>query len=363
MDDERGDRPPRWSRTDDLGGRLVDVEPSDADFGRVREKRNAASKRPQPAAANPARDSEGDAIQRVGGRRRVRPELVLLVAGVAFLVGALVKPWAGRAPATSPAPTDGISEIALASPTALPTDSGGPAIAVAPSPSHFPNIPPYDYRWPFFLTSPTAAPSIGAASASALAALWSTVDWSVLRTTDPHTGWGFTAALMPSLPDGPNAPKPTTNWVDAGYPPVYAAVPLTRAQSVYAIALTWPSNLEVTSVKFVYLGPPESPPYVPPDSFVADATVTPLPADRDTSPPVSPGDNATIPPWLDPGVTAVRSGEFWLAPSEASPNIVAGSIPAAWQSSPWPWPYGAYQVTVTSTSGRRNFIVDLLLTD
>ena len=363
MHDERGDRRASRYPTDDLGGRVVDIEPLNVNLGRAERKRRPDLGRLGPRASSTGRVTEGDAIQSVGGRRRFRPELVLLIAGVAFVIGALVKPWPGRVPAAPPVPTHDSPQIAAASQSpALAADSPIPAIAAEPSPSRYPDIPPYDYRWPFFITSPTAAPSVGPADASSLAARWSTVDWSILRTTDPHTGWGFTAALMPSVDNGPNASKPTASWADAGYPPVYAAVPLVRAQSVYAIALTWPSNLDVTSVKFVYLGPPESPPYLPPASFVADSPVTPLPADRDTSPPVSPSVSATIPPWLDPGVTAVRSGEFWIAPSDASPNAVAGSIPAAWQATPWPWPYGAYQVTVTSTSGSTNFIVDLLLT-
>src|SRR5450759_4020016 len=32
-------------------------------------------------------------VQRVGGRRRVRPELVLTIAGSVFIVAALLKPW------------------------------------------------------------------------------------------------------------------------------------------------------------------------------------------------------------------------------------------------------------------------------
>ena len=40
---------------------------------------------------------------------------------------------------------------------------------------------------------------------------------------------------------------------------------------------------------------------------------------------------------------------------------VVMSTASAWRSHPWSWPYGAYQVTVTSDRGTTNIVLDLLL--
>src|SRR5664280_596220 len=114
--------------------------------------------------------------------------------------------------------------------------------------------------------------------------------------------------------------------------------------------------------KFVYLGPPQSPAYLPPEGFVTDVQVTPLPAESVSMSVVGPAATTTIPPWVRGGGGAIRSGSFWIPPSESSLSALSSSLDAAWQSSPWPWPYGAYQVTVTSASGPTNIILDLLLT-
>jgi hypothetical protein len=163
---------------------------------------------------------------------------------------------------------------------------------------------------------------------------------------------------------GPNAnvASPTTSWISAGSPPVYADVPLVQGRHAYAIAVTWPSDINVTGLKFMYLGPPRSPPYVPPASFLPNVDVTPLPAERVSSASLGTVANPTIPPWFRSVGGAIQSGAFWIPPSEASPTAVSSSIDAAWQSSPWPWPYGTYQVTVTSDKGLKNIILDLLLT-
>jgi hypothetical protein len=134
--------------------------------------------------------------------------------------------------------------------------------------------------------------------------------------------------------------------------------------NVYAVAVTWPSSVHVTSVKFVYLGPPQSPPYLPPDGFLPNGQVTPMPALRVASPSVGPAASAaspTIPPWVDPNAGALRSGEFLIPPTAALQNPIASVLTSAWQDSPWPWPYGTYQITVASDSGSRNIILDLLL--
>ncbi|MGD0862483.1 MAG: hypothetical protein ABSA21_06935 [Candidatus Limnocylindrales bacterium] len=65
-------------------------------------------------------------MERVGGRRRVRGEIVLLVAGLVFLVAAVVKPWASP-PGASPAPSG--SALAVVQPSA-----SGPAPGLTTAP-------------------------------------------------------------------------------------------------------------------------------------------------------------------------------------------------------------------------------------
>ena len=172
-------------------------------------------------------------------------------------------------------------------------------------------------------------------------------------------GVGFAAAEMPGT--GSNAAIPRIRWVDAGSPPVYASVPLVQGLNVYAVAVTWPRSIHVTAVKFVYLGPPQSPPYLPPAGFLPNGQVTPMPVLRVASPSLDPAASPTIPPWVDPAAGGPRSGEFLIPPSDSLHNPISSVLTSAWQDSPWPWPYGTYQITVTSDSGYRNIILDLLL--
>lgn len=346
-----------WSATERSDGTVVDIDPAEAQLVRVsRERRSDPGKSHRVRHSAAAAPDDGG-IQRVGGRRRFRPEVALIIVALVFVAGALIKPWPAQAPAGSPSPIAAVAPL-------LPI-AAGPSEAIAtPQPlATYPNIPPYNYRWPFFLDpSSSASPSAPGSELGPSAAAtpqWSAVDWSILGASDPHAGWGFTAALMPS--PGANAASPTTNWVGAGSPPVYAEVPLVRGRYAYAIAVTWPSDVKVTDLKFVYLGAPQSPAYLPPAGFWTNAQVTPLPAESVSASGVAPA-MPTIPPWVRGSGGAIRSGSFWIPPSESSPSAISSSLDASWQSSPWPWPYGAYQVTLTSDSGPKNIILDLLLT-
>ena len=291
---------------------------------------------------SPSGDELDAGVERVGGRRRIRGEIVVLVVGAIFVAGALLKPWPNARPVATPsaAPTAGPT---AGPPVLIAQQSSGPAAPTV-------TIPPWEVR----TTAPGSESSLSS-SPGVFFGGWDSVDWSVLRTTDPHSGWGFTAAVMPSLADGlvgPDASSPEIRWIAAGFPPLIATLPLVQAQSVYAIAVTWPSYLKVSSISLLYLGEPEYPAYLPPAGFLPNTQVSPLPAARVASASIAP----------DTAGSAIRSGEFWITPSEASPNAASSSIPATWQSTPWPWPYGAYQVTVTSASGTTNFILDLQLT-
>jgi hypothetical protein len=138
-------------------------------------------------------------------------------------------------------------------------------------------------------------------------------------------------------------------------------VPLLCGQNVYAIAVTWPVDVHVSRVSFVYLGEPESPSYLPPSGFVPNAQVTPLPAQSVTRTSTAPNGGASVPP-VATAAGSTWSGEFYIPPVDSSSGIPATSAAAAWNSHPWSWPYGAYQVTVTSDRGTTNIVLDLLLT-
>ena len=359
-DDVEPDDRRYWSPDDQAVGRVVDLDPLDDSRENPRPGRRAGLGPGPAATSNRLGIPEADDIQHIGGRRRLRPEVAVLVVATIFLVGALAKPWPSQPPAAS----------ALAAASRSPSESAGPsasaevepsgAIAVASSAATYPDIPPSDYRWPFFGSAPSAGPaSSPAAETVAPLPTWSIVDWSPLTAPDSHSGWGFAAAEMPG--SGPNAAIPRISWVDAGSPPVYASVPLVQGLNVYAVAVTWPSSVRVTSIKFVYLGPPQSPPYLPPDGFLPNGQVTPMPALRVALPSVRPAASPTIPPWVDPNAGALQSGEFLIPPTAALHNPIASVLTTAWQDSPWPWPYGSYQITVTADGGSRNIILDLLL--
>lgn len=353
-----------WSPPRDPEGVVVDLEPAAARPSLAsRSAFDASRPAAEPASARVEHDEE---IQRVGNRHRIRPEVAVLIVGAIFLVGAFAKPWAKAEPSTDQIAA--ASRSAAAAPSApgsaasvsasAETLGGSTVIAARPSAEAYPDIPPWDYRFPFFGSAPSAGPSAGA-SAIAATPTWSAVDWSVLNTIDSHSGWGFTAAIMPGASADSTTPK--VSWVGAGSPPVYASVPLVQGINVYAVAITWPSTVQVRSVKFVYLGPPQSPPYLPPAGFLPNIQVTPLPATSVASPSALPAASLTIPPWLDPAHGVLRSGAFWIPPSQDSKASASSAITTAWQSNPWPWPYGTYQVTVTSDTSSTNIILDLLL--
>jgi hypothetical protein len=361
-DDKYRDERESWSSDKQADGHVVDIDAAKLTSGRVAvgPRSNGEEGRLGPYAARFG-DRQDDLSERVSRRRRFRPEALLVVIATVFIAGALLKPWTARVPASSSAPTGLASPSSIATATASGLTAAASTAHPGASPgATYPNIPPTDYTFPYFGSTPYFGSGSSAPSQALTTPVWSAVDWSVLGATDPHSGWGFTAALMPS--PNANAASPTTNWVDAGSPPAYASVPLVRGRYAYAIAVTWPADLNVTGLTFVYLAPPRSPPYIPPAGFSPNAQVTPLPADSVSSPSATPAPIATIPPWFRNGSEAIPSGSFWIAPSEESPAGSSSSVNAAWQSDPWPWPYGSYLVTVTSDRGKTHIVLDLLLT-
>lgn len=292
-------------------------------------------------------DEWDNGVERVGGRRRLRGEIVLLVAGLAFLAGALLKPWPSPAPALHQSPNPSSSSAAIAA-------VQSPSTTASPSAVAYPDIAPGNFRGQFPVPAATAGLA-GAQTGEGQTYSWTTVDWSALNAEDEHAGWGFAAAVMAGGPAGlasPSALSPTTTWVTLGSPPVYSAVPLVQTRGVFAIALTWPSNVRVSRVSFLYLGGPQHPAYLPPTRFLPNTLLTPLPA-------ASVASTSSV-----TGIAgqSIRSGEFLIPPITAASSAARHSLAAAWRSSPWPWPYGAYQVTVTSATGTTRVVLELLLT-
>jgi hypothetical protein len=329
MDDRTGrDERSYWSPTAHPGEVADDDPPEEA----VRPTRTLRSDFDQGSVETPYRRrlSDEEMVQRVGGRRRIRPELVLTIAGSVFVVAALLKPWPNPLPARQPSP------IAAASPTA--------AVTVAPSPddnTDAANVAVIQFGVPDNLVQH-----------------WSAVDWGGLRTADPHSSWGFAAATMPSVgegpaiiegPAGPGTILPMTSWVAAGSPPSNATLPVVGGQNVYAIAVTWPDNLKVTGVTFQFTGSSDREPYLPPPGFPPMTQVSPLPAERVASPAAATQTDRPAASPVHASHQAIRSGQFWIPPAEVSGNALSNSvIPTAWKSLPWPWPAGTYRVTITS---------------
>lgn len=349
QDEPRRDDRTYWSPGDEVGGRVLDLGATEVGPARTSGKRRKPE-RPRRALAagldHPdelARADEEGSIQRVGGRRRVRPELLLIFVAAAFVVGALVKPWPNPVPpasrsliaASSPSPANGTAApTAPVLPPNLPLDAGGGG---------------------------TAPPDVLVGVPGDPAQLWETVDWSPLGSVDGHAGWGFAAAVLPTVADGlvgTGTATPTTTWSAAGSPPAAATVPIGRGDSAFAIAVTWPAGMTVSRVTFLYLGGPDHPPYLPPAGFPAFTQVSPLPAASVASPASGPAAEHNVAALPSVG-TALRSGEYWIPPSAAAFNPVTSSVPDAWQSLPWPWPNGTYRVTVTSPGGATILLLHL----
>jgi hypothetical protein len=278
----------------------------------------------QPRISDPTPSRIGDGyqgeIQRVGGRRRIRPEIILPIAGALFLAAALVKPWPN--PPIGPQP-------------------------VAASPSS-PTRPPAGQT-----ADPLADVQIGVPGQ--LSKGWAEVDWSVLGLPDMHRDWGFAAVAMPNLTGSTlltGVPAPATDWTAIDTTRQATTVTVTQGHSVFALALTWPLGTLVSSVTFVYLGGPENPPDLPPAGFPAFTQVSPLPADGVAPPNAGfDADPDMIPPTKPMGNSAINiihSGTYWIPPSEASFQPTTGSIETAWRTLPWPWPNGVYRVTIVS---------------
>lgn len=343
-------------------GRLIDLPEARVESPRTRKRG------PRPAEYDAGvrlggRERDETEFGRVGGRRRVRAELLLIIAGFIFLAAALVKPWSSAPIARGPD----------ASSTAGPTGAAAILVADAPTPEAtarktpigWPDVPPGDYRWPFSGgNGSTPQPGNFGATPDPR---WVAVDWTVLGTTDPHDGWGYSTATMPDLAQVPASsatPSPVTAWVAAGSPN-YTIIKVSPGSEIFGLAVTWPHSMKVTAVTVGYMGDLDHPTHLPQTGFPANAQVSPLPAAQ-----VIPG-SLGVGTGRSPGLAfaakaaaqagTLLPGQFWIPPSVTSSGAVS-TVRDAWRSLPWPWPTGTYTVTITSTTGAIRYLLTLLTT-
>jgi len=286
------------------------------------------------------RDEGRTEVQRVGGRRRIRPEVLLVLAGSAFVLAALLKPWPSSPPATG----------------ASPASSGVAAFSTGPAASEQPG----DYRFP--VPSTDQPPEDSSGITSSLTQRWAAVDWTLLNAVDQHDTWGFGTAILPDLttqPPGATPPSPALSWVAAIARPDPTVLRVASGGGVFALNVTWPSTVKVTGITFRYLGGPDHPPYQPPVGFPSFTEVSPIPATQVATPIASATPSATPTATPTGGGALLRSGQFWIPPSEASWNAATTSVPVAWHTLPWPWPDGTFRVTLDTTTGPTAYLLTI----
>jgi hypothetical protein len=241
-------------------------------------------------------------LEHVGRRHFVRPDLAALMVGAVFIAAALVKPWGNIVSVPSPPGSPQISSQPLV------IDRG----------SSEPTLPDY---------------------LDGLSRAWTGVDWRFLSETDTHSGWGISAASMAETTA--STPLPIVHIPSVRWTPVSTATPPTiidvgHGMDVFAIAITWPEDLRVTSVSFEYLGNGYDPPSATSGGFEPYTQLIPLSAD------------AVAAPTEQPSSGSPHSGEFWVPPAIKSPVTVDRSLVSAWRLLPWSWPLGEFKVTITS---------------
>ena len=337
------------SPTDGRHGLVIDIEPDGREIVRAGRKPRHDRSQDATAVAPGGGRTEDGAMQHLGGRRRLRPERLLLIIGAVFVVAVLTKPWPTQPPTRLASPSPSHSQPSLMARVA-PSESNVAPSATGTLRAGFADL------CPAFGNRANDAPA-GQQAMPGATPVWSKVDWGTLTATDRHSAWGFATTVGADGVPGTVDSTPNTNWVGAGAKPVYASVPLVCGQNVYAIAVTWPATVHVSRLSFVYLGEPESPPFLPPSGFVPNAPVKPLPARTVISAPTASNSGAS-----GAAAGSARSGDFYIPPVDASSSAASKSTASAWQSHPWSWPYGAYQVTLTSDRGTIHIVLDLQLT-
>jgi hypothetical protein len=262
-----------------------------------------------------------DELEKVGGRRLVRGELVAIAVGVVFLATAILKPWTDHAAPIQPAPSKALAIV----------------VSPSPSPAASSDLTPWrDGELP--RSSGDPFPLFGEVTR-----LWPTVDWALIGAPNPHPAWGIATVAMTDLtghPDATAQAAPTASWVEAS-PAAPVVVEVPGGQHVYAFAVTWPDRVAVTGLTFEYDGGPTEPPYVSSGVFPPYQELDPLPADVVAARP----GQAVI-----TGST-IGSGQYWVPPAEAFTLTYSQSATSIWRRLPWAWPIGVYKIRLETATG------------
>ena len=287
-------------------------------------------------------------LSHIGRRGPFRPEVIALLLGIAFVAAALVKPWPGSPRAAAGSPSAAV---------AVATASDGVGTPAAPTASPTINvyalIPPYNYRlgpYPPPMARMTATPTPLPVTA------WTGVDWTFLASLDTHDRWGVSALTLPNQAPSDGTPNPSVSWTPeiAPWSPSVLAIP--GGSSAYALAITWPSGLRVTTVSIDYLGAADSRPTVDMPVVSPASHMTPVSALAVATPSDRSGPTAT-PAYVDGGLV---SGTYWIAPSSDLTSPTPAHVQAAWQSTPWAWPLGMYRATLLSNAGTMLVVLELV---
>jgi hypothetical protein len=312
-----------WLNGDDEKSWMDDTEITRVERvrGKTRLAKNAPKRRhqpdPTPLPAMPVAfsEDESESLERVGRRHFVRPELGAIVVGAVFILAALVKPWGTVAPAPSP--------------SASAPASDAPILAVQGSQE--PPLPPYLVD---------------------MSRVWSGVDWSFLRLTDMHVGWGIATASMAEVIT--SAPRPTPREPSVVWTPVPTATPTVLDVGpnvdVFALAITWPTDVSVTDITVEYMGSGYDPPSSTAGGFIPYTQLSPLSAD------------AVLASAAQPSASPPHSGQFWVPPAVTSSVTANHSAATAWHLLPWPWPLGDYELTIKSPQQQTALSILLRLT-
>jgi hypothetical protein len=260
--------------------------------------------------ATPERPEHDDSIQPVV-RRRLRPEILVLILGLVFVAGAVAKPWGGNAPA---APASAVPATTV--PAAVSTARSSASLLPSSGPADL----ALDARAP-------APPS------------WADVSWRVLKTADSHAALGISTVGLTVVPYSgpypPDPPRPQVSWASSRGGGATTVVTIPAYTNVFAFAATWPRSLAVSGVSVAYTTPDQTATGAP------GIPIMPVPA----------SEVVLAPPTSSPAPTALRSGQFWVAPSGYPIDIDPGTLALVWQLGPWSWPAGEYRITLAARGG------------
>jgi hypothetical protein len=255
---------------------------------------------------------EDEPIQRVVRKRRIRPELVVIVFGLVFAAGAVAKPWGTPKPAVNPTANPEIGLVATPPPTASPA------------------------RTP--LISREVDPVAAALGPRGMGGRdWVEVSWQALSIDDPHAALGVAAigaAVVPyNGPYLPAPPLPVVAWQARTDPGTALKFTPPANGRIFALGATWPATVEVSAISISSASRT--------GTSKAGVKIKALPAQ-----------NVDITAMSSAGSrTATRSGEFWVPPSGHAPPLKGMDLAIAWQFGPWSWPAGSYVITLTTKTG------------